>query len=347
MAKRAAIILAGGKAQRFQTNQEIWQDKALVKLDCKPLLIHVVENVKQVVDEVVIVVNEEYRKLQYEDVLSSHNINNVKIIIDVKIHQLSGPIIAILTGLKYTNADYCLTIPADMPLLCSKVAEYMFNEIKDSNIVVPMWPNGRLETLIMVLKRTSTLPITNVITQLGRTRPDDITRGALRTLFVSPLGQIKSLDPELKSFVNINFPQDLTNLQPRPTPGPVIEDLRLNLGNLTSEQLELLLEAALKADIDFSDSTKLFSDCAAILENEGLDFWAALSREFEAKTLLNLTKGNRTPESTEKVRDAFLKASLNYALEAETYEQKSCFFLAERAETDKLWCESRQREAIK
>src|SRR5665647_1117968 len=264
MTERAAIILAGGKAQRFQSNQEIWQDKALAKLVGKPLLIHVVENVREVVDEVVIVVNEESRKLHYEDVLSRCNINNVKIVTDVKIHQLSGPIIAILTGLKSTNADYCLTIPADMPLLSSKVAEYMFNEIKDSNSAVPMWPNGRLETLIMVLKRTSTLPVTNVLTQLGRARPDDITRGSLRVLFISPLGEIKSLDPELKSFVNINFPQDLTNLQPRPTPGPVIEDLRLNLGNLTSEQLELLLKAALKADIDFSDSTKLFSDGAAI-----------------------------------------------------------------------------------
>ena len=43
MTKRAALVLAGGKARRFQRRQEEWQDKALSQLFGKPLLIHVVE----------------------------------------------------------------------------------------------------------------------------------------------------------------------------------------------------------------------------------------------------------------------------------------------------------------
>jgi len=49
MAKRAAIILSGGRAERFQNNHEKWQDKALVTLLGKPLLIHAVESVSEVV----------------------------------------------------------------------------------------------------------------------------------------------------------------------------------------------------------------------------------------------------------------------------------------------------------
>ena len=45
MAKRAALILAGGKARRFQSIDKIWQDKALAELSGKPLLIHAIENV--------------------------------------------------------------------------------------------------------------------------------------------------------------------------------------------------------------------------------------------------------------------------------------------------------------
>ncbi len=65
MVKRAALILAGGKARRFQTIDENWQDKALAELDGKPLLIHAVENVQGVVDEVAVCVNDEERKAKY------------------------------------------------------------------------------------------------------------------------------------------------------------------------------------------------------------------------------------------------------------------------------------------
>ena len=47
MTKRAALILAGGKARRFQSKGETWQDKALAELSGKPLLIHAIENVRR------------------------------------------------------------------------------------------------------------------------------------------------------------------------------------------------------------------------------------------------------------------------------------------------------------
>ena len=74
MTKRAAIILAGGKGTRFQTSPEKWQDKALAELDGKPLLVHAIENVQDVVDEIVVVVNEnESRNSQYHDILEKYH----------------------------------------------------------------------------------------------------------------------------------------------------------------------------------------------------------------------------------------------------------------------------------
>ena len=52
MTRRAALILAGGKAQRFQNKREKWQDKALAELFGKPLLIHAIESVQDVVEYV-------------------------------------------------------------------------------------------------------------------------------------------------------------------------------------------------------------------------------------------------------------------------------------------------------
>ena len=341
MTKRAAIILAGGKGKRFQTAQGTWQDKALAELDGKPLLVHALENVQDLVEEIVVVVNEnESRISQYHDILEKFHVSKARIVTDVKCKNLSGPLVAILTGLKSANADYCITVPCDMPLLSPKVAEYMFSEINDAHVAVPMWPNGRLETLLMVLERKSTLEIANALCKLGRSHPDDIIRGSSKTLFVSPLYQIKVLDPELCSFVNINSQEDLSRLQPRQGQGSDPENLRLNLGALPADLILHLADASSSWDSsDFLDTAKIFSDSAVRFEREELFFWAAVSREYEAKSLLNLLEQHAEPELTKKINEALLKAAQNYGAEANIYGDNRCYWLAERAKSDKSWCE--------
>ncbi len=343
MTKRAAIILAGGKAKRFQTTQDNWQDKALAMLDEKPLLVHACQNIQNVVDEIVVVVNENQTRIsQYQDVLSKYQIQTAKIVSDLKVNNLSGPLIAILTGLKSTDADYCITVPCDVPKLNSKVAEYFFGQIKSSLVAVPMWPNGRLETLLMVLERKSALEIATVLCQLERSHPDDIIRGASKTLLVSPLGEIKTLDPKLESFININCQEDLNRLIPRQGKGGFVENIRLNLGNLAVGEIRRLGEASLKRDkSDFLGATKEFLECAVWFEREdSAAFWAAVSREYEAKTLRGSLEKCGRDQLVEKIKKVLLKAAKNYGLEAKIYEDNSCYLLAERALANKSWCES-------
>jgi molybdopterin-guanine dinucleotide biosynthesis protein A len=345
MVKRAAIILSGGISDRFQNTQETWQDKALVELLGKPLLIHAVENVREVVEEVVICVNNEKRKAQYAEVLKKHSVKNIRLLIDEPCNWLGGPIVGILTGLIAVKADYCFTLPSDMPLLQPKVIDYMFNSAKDARVVVPMWPNGRLETLTMVLKKPDVLEIAKTLCQLRRPRSDDIIRGALNVLLVSTVGEIRAFDPELKSFININSQADLARLQPRQAQGPVTENLRLNLGDLPKPELLRLQNAsALFNEGKFLEASKAFSSCATWLETEDSCFWAAISRENEGKSLLSWSKQQNKQEfATEQEirgKEALLKAAKNYGLEAKIYENADGIFLAERAKSNKLWCES-------
>jgi len=341
MTNRAAIILAGGKAKRFQTTKNKWQDKALAELDGKPLLVHTIENVQDAIEEIVIVTNEnESRISQYHNVLQKYNVKKAKIATDLKIKNVSGPLIAILTGLKFANADYCITVPCDMPILNRKVAEYLFNEINGSFVTVPMWPNGKLETLLMILERKSCLKIANVLCQLGRSHPDDIIRGSLKTLFVSPLGEIKVLDPELRSFVNINCREDLSRLQPHQGQGPFVENVRLNLGVLSVEEIRRLDAASLKRDSsDFLEASKIFSASAVRLERKDSFFWAAISREYQAKSLLSLFGQSNNSKLIKNIKDALSIAAQNYGSEAKIYEENRCYLLAERARADKSWCE--------
>jgi hypothetical protein len=232
-----------------------------------------------------------------------------------------------------------------MPLLKPKVVDYLFNLAGDSCVAVPMWPNSRLETLVMVLERNSALEITNTLCQLKHSRSDDIIRGASNVLFVSSIGEIKTLDPELKSFVNINSMEDLMRLQTRYAQGPITVSLRLNLGALPLLELQRLRDAsALYSGGAFVESARAFSACATNLEREASAFWAGVSRENEGESLLKWSQQQSETElATEldfKSKEAFLKAADNFRLEAEMYEKLLCRFLAERARADKAWCES-------
>jgi len=329
MKKRVAIILAGGKGQRFQTKNGRWQDKALADLWGKPLLVHVVESIKGVVDEAFIVVNDEPRKREYGKILETFDVQDASLITDLNVKGLSGPLIAIYTGLKSSEAEYALTIPSDAPLLSRKVADYLFTEMKESYVAVPMWPNGRLETLLMTLNRKTCILIADALCQLGRSHPDDIIRGSQKVLLVSPLGEIKNLDPELKSFVNINSQEDLSHLQPRQGQGKMIKNIRLNLGEPPLEEIPLILEASKRNDSkDFFASAEIFAGSAIRLEKKERFFWAALCREHQAKN---------QSASAQQSKEAFLKAAQNYLAEAQVYDENRCFLLAERARSDAAW----------
>ena len=64
MATRAALILCGETLKHFKQGILQWQDKALAQVDGKPLLLHVIENLKGTVDKVTVCVNDQQRQLR-------------------------------------------------------------------------------------------------------------------------------------------------------------------------------------------------------------------------------------------------------------------------------------------
>ena len=272
-------------------------------------------------------------------------LTNIKIVVDEKVSGISGPNVAIMSGLKSIESDVCLTLPCDMPFLKSSITEYMFREAGTAEVTVPMWPNGRLETLVMILQRSTVLEITETLCRLKRPRSDDIPRGASKNLFVSPVNHLKTLDPELKSFININSREDLNRLQTRRAEGGVTENLRVNLGIFSFCDLQRLRGGAkMFEEAKFSEAQTAFSKCACNFEFSNAFFWAALSGENQGDALLKLSQ--HEVESSEAVeldfegKEAFLRAANNYRVEAEIYEENRCWLLEERALTDKAWCES-------
>ncbi len=62
---------------------------------------HAVASARSVVDEVVVCVNDESRQAMYAIHLQEHGLDDVKFVVDEKISHVSGPNVAILTGLKH------------------------------------------------------------------------------------------------------------------------------------------------------------------------------------------------------------------------------------------------------
>lgn len=347
MAKRAVIILAGGKARRFQVKPGQFEDKALALLLGKPLIIHIIERISDQVEEIVICVNDKTRKARFSEMLQFYSIRNVKICIDEKTEYAKGPIIAITTGLKCTSADYCLTLPCDVPLIEPKVVDYLFNIAKGFQIAVPIWPDGGLESLIMVCERPTTVQIADTLCELKRRRPDDIIRGSSKVLFVSTFGDLRNLDPDFRSFVNINLREDLARLPTRVArQGPVIENLRLIISFIGESELkQLRTSARYQNRRKFLEASRRFSSSSTRLEEKGLNFWAGVSNENEAKNLHNLSirlKDTKLKKDNKiKSKALFIKAAQNYGMEAEIYARKNISFLAKHARTDELWCKNR------
>ncbi|MDR2700777.1 MAG: molybdenum cofactor guanylyltransferase [Nitrososphaerota archaeon] len=319
MVRRVAFVLAGGKACRFQMPLQGWQDKCLALFEGKPFLVHAIENASCVVDEVIVCINDDAeRRGIYLEVLEKHHLN-ARIVVDEKA-DVGGPMRAIFTGLRAVQADFCLTIPCDMPFVKPKIVGYLFSISEDFEVVMPMWPNGKLETLFMVLKRSIILEIVQTLCQLGRSHVDDIPRAAAKTLLLSPVKDLKTLDPELKSFININTLDDLKKLQPRNIQGPVKENIQLCQEGVITTNLQLMHKAAKMSQSDnFVGAQEKFDTCKKHFETYNNFFWTALACE---------GKG------------AFFDAANNYDNEAKIYEKNNCTRLLERALADKALCET-------
>ena len=333
------------KAAGFSRKAKNGWTKLSLKLSGKPLLIYTIENVVGVVDEIAISVNDEERKTKYAQILKEYALTDIPIIVDEKNYRINGPNVAIMSGLKSVQADFCLILPCDMPFLQPSVADYLFNEAEGFEVVVPMWPNGRLETLIMVLEKHSGLEITDTLCKLKRPRSDDIPRGASKILFASPVNHIKTVDPELKSFININFKEDLNQLQTRRTHGSVTEDLQVKLGVLSISDLHLLREGAeMFQGGKLSEAQSRFASCASNFEVSNSFFWAALSGENQGDAMLRRSQQQLDSKAATELdfegKEAFFKAANNYRIEAEIHEENRCMLLAELALADKAWCES-------
>ena len=187
------VILAGGKSSRMG------QNKALMALGGKRLVDRVVEVMRSVFDDLLVVTNT-------PDVYADLGVPMVQDVWPEK-----GSLGGVYSAIYHVATPYCLVVACDMPFLRTAVLRYLIMQMADYDVVVPD-VLGELQTLHAIYSKACLQPIERRL-EAHRLRivgffPDV----QVRTVTAS---ELEPYDPELLAFQNLNTPEEFQAAEQR------------------------------------------------------------------------------------------------------------------------------------
>jgi molybdopterin-guanine dinucleotide biosynthesis protein A len=196
MLQKSAVILAGGFSRRFG------RDKGLVVLASKPLVLHVIDRVSKVVDEVLVVVSSKDQKNKFEIILGE------KAILVIDKNDSQTPLVGAITGFESVKGEYSLLLPCDTPLISIQIVQFLLDMCINRSAVIPRWPSGYIEPLQAVYHTKSALTAAKTALAQGNMNMRSMIDNLRGVRYVSTM-VLEQLEPDLLTFSNINTPQDL------------------------------------------------------------------------------------------------------------------------------------------
>ena len=190
--KASGIVLAGGKSTRMGT------DKAMLQYHNKSLLVHSIEKLHELFDEVILVTDTPGK---YH--ISGFNTCGIREVSDE--YPGSGPLAGIHAGLKSTNFEWSFVTACDMPFWGPEIVEALIREQQDCDAVVPRI-NDRPEPLCAFYRKTC-LPAIESYLKNGTGKVTGFYQFIkISYLDIKKKGQAEQLS--LNTFCNINTPLD-------------------------------------------------------------------------------------------------------------------------------------------
>jgi molybdopterin-guanine dinucleotide biosynthesis protein A len=183
-----SIVLIGGKSSRLGA------DKALALVAGRQMVHLVLDKVMSLSDEVLLVGSAGAGEMPVGD--------EVRVVEDL--YPGRGPLGGIYTGLVSSHSDYNLVVACDMPFLNVRLLRYLLELAPGYDAVVPV--GGRVQALHAVYSQDCREVMKARIEhdQLG-------IASFLRSVNVRYVKrpECRELDPQLTSFLNVNYPGDL------------------------------------------------------------------------------------------------------------------------------------------
>ena len=183
------IVLAGGKSNRYGRN------KALVEMDGIRLIERVIGVVEPIFEHLLIITNtpQDYAYLKLpmvEDLIKG-----------------LGPLGGIFTGLQTISDEAGFFVACDMPFVNAELIHHMADVMEDFDAVVPK-VDWKIETLHAIYTKSCIPAIKELIDNRDYQIFNFFQKVRVRYLNEN---EIRGFDPELRSFFNINRPEELLN----------------------------------------------------------------------------------------------------------------------------------------
>ncbi len=191
----SAIILAGGKGKRMG-----YREKALMAFNGKPLITYVIKSLEKVVDDIIISVRDKAQEEVLIKVLPGYTYVS-------DAYENTGPLSGILSSLTVCRDEFCFMAACDMPFINENVVELLFKKSEDHDAAILRREDGRLEPLHAVYKCKPMVFETKRAIKNGKTK----ILAPFHRMNVNyvEIEDIRKIDPDLKTFININTLEDL------------------------------------------------------------------------------------------------------------------------------------------
>jgi molybdenum cofactor guanylyltransferase len=178
------IVLAGGKSSRMG------QDKGLMLLQGKAMVLHVIEQLQPQVAEVLLVANAPaYQQFGF------------RVVPDLVAE--AGPMGGIYTGLTASASEYTIVLSCDMPFISAEAVRYLIEHAREDVDICVASLQGQMQPLFG-LYRKSCLPLLEKSLSRGEYKLQTLIRQAAHQLL--PLDVLAEGQPRL--FANLNTPEE-------------------------------------------------------------------------------------------------------------------------------------------
>jgi molybdenum cofactor guanylyltransferase len=196
MNRASAIILAGGQSRRMGT------PKAALMFGNSTILEGLIAKLCDAFDEILIIAAPQQTESFPIERLLPTAPSSVRLLRDYLPYQ--GAAIALVRGLAAATNDISFVCSCDLPLLRMEVVRALHDMLNGYEAVIPQI-GGRAQPLCAVYRRT-VAPAIETQLAAGEQRLTRITAGL--TAYCPGEVQLREIEPDLRSFMNVNTPED-------------------------------------------------------------------------------------------------------------------------------------------
>ena len=180
-------------------------NKAFAEINGRPMILHVLETLKACFDTVSIVAKD--RSL-YEDLGAAVIEDHLPV---------QSPLAGIHAGLATVTSEYLFCCACDTPLITADLIETLVDEIRPGTDVVVPRLGPHYQPLCAIYDRRC-LPVVADLLAAGEVKVDRLySKVIVREVHEQ---RIRTVDPQLNAFLNVNTPADLQTVAALMPPAP-------------------------------------------------------------------------------------------------------------------------------